>query len=116
MQFKAFKVTINSPEQSEGDVNAFLRGHRVLSVERHFCADQGGYWAILVEYAEEGHADKVRPAKRKERVPVTEELNEIEKSRFERFRKIRYEVSMERGIPAYAVFTDRELAILSRLE
>ena len=116
MQFKTFKVRINSPEQSEGDVNAFLRAHRVLSVERHFCPDQGGYWAILIEYAEDGHADAARPARRKERTSVIEELNETEKSRFEQYRRIRYDVSVERGVPAYAVFTDKELAILSRLE
>ena len=71
---------------------------------------------MIVEYAEEGHADIARPSKRRERVSVTDELNEIEKSRFERYRKIRYQVSVDRGVPAYAVFTDKELALLSSLE
>ena len=116
MQFKTFRITISSPERSEGELNAFLRGHRILSVDRHFCSDQGGYWALIVEYAEDGHADMVRPSKRRERASVTDELSDVEKARFERFRKKRYEVSLERGIPAYAIFTDKELAILSRLE
>ena len=116
MQLKTFRISITSPEQSEGEVNAFLRAHRILSAERHFCPDLGGYWAILVEYAEDGHADCARPARRRERTSVADELNEAEKVRFERYRKIRYDVSVERGVPAYAVFTDRELAILSRLE
>lgn len=116
MQFKTFRITITSPERSEGELNAFLRGHRILSVDRHFCSDQGGYWALIVEYAEDGHADMVRPSKRRERVSVTDELSENEKSRFERYRKIRYQVSVDRGVPAYAVFTDKELALLSRLE
>ena len=45
MQFKTFRITISSPERSEGELNAFLRGHRILSVERLFCSDQGGYWS-----------------------------------------------------------------------
>lgn len=116
MQFKSFRISISSPEQSEGDLNAFLRSHRILSVERHFCSDQGGFWAIIVEYAEDGHADVARPVKRRDRVSVSDELNVEEKLRFERYRKIRYNVSLERGVPAYAIFTDKELAILSRFE
>jgi hypothetical protein len=34
MQYKTFRITISSPERSEGELNAFLRGHRILSVER----------------------------------------------------------------------------------
>ena len=79
MQFKTFKINASSPELGEGDVNAFLRSHRILSVERYFSQDKGGYWALLVEYAEDGHADYARPVKRRERVPVTDELNDVEK-------------------------------------
>ena len=34
MQLKTFVIPVLSPERSEGDLNAFLRGHRVLYVER----------------------------------------------------------------------------------
>ena len=36
-------------EAAEEEVNKFLRSHRVLQLERHFVAEQGGYWAMLVD-------------------------------------------------------------------
>ena len=50
MQIKTFVLPVLSHEPIEEELNRFLRGHRVLQVERHFCPDSGGYWAILVEY------------------------------------------------------------------
>ena len=52
MQIKTFVLPVLSSECSEEELNRFLRGHRVLQVERHFCPDSGGYWAILVEYVD----------------------------------------------------------------
>ena len=62
MQFKTFRISISSPERSEGELNAFLRVHRVLTVERQLVNDgHGAYWAALVEYAEDVLADaKIR--------------------------------------------------------
>ena len=104
-----------SPELSEGDVNAFLRSHRVLRVERHLVDDDtGSYWAVLVEYAEDGHADNVPPARRRE---TKEDFNLTleEQERYERYRKMRNDVSMHKGVPPYVIFTNQELAILARI-
>ena len=115
MQLKSFRINISSPDFAESELNAFLRSHRVLSVERHFCPDQGGYWAVLVEWAESGHADGAVPARRNEN-NVKASLTDEELERFEKYRKIRLSASRSTGIPPYALFTDKELAALSRVE
>ena len=50
MQIKIFTLPVFSSERSEEDFNRFLRSHRILQVDRHFCPDNGGYWTFLVEY------------------------------------------------------------------
>lgn len=113
MQIKIFSVPVFGSSALEEEVNRFLRGHRVLQVERHFCADNGGYWAIFIEYAD--YAGDSAPANRKDKVDVTKNMTDEEKQRFEYFRKIRLDIAQRKSIPAYMVFTDAELAILAKI-
>ncbi len=112
MQIKIYSIPVFGDTALEEEVNRFLRGHRVLQVERHFCDDNGGYWAIFIEYAD--YAPNSAPANRKDKADVTREMNEEEKQRFEYFRKIRRDIAQQKSIPAYMVFTDAELAILAK--
>lgn len=113
MQIKTFSIPVFGNATLEEEVNRFLRGHRILQVERHFCADNGGYWAIFIEYAD--YAPDSAPASRKDKADATKDLNEEEKQRFDYFRKVRREIAMQKSIPAYMVFTDAELAILAKI-
>ena len=115
MQLKSFVIPVLSPERSEGDVNSFLRGHRVLRIERQLVNDMAGaYWAVLVEYAEDGHTDVVRPVRRSDNKEDFN-LSSDEMERYERYRNIRNKVSMQKGVPPYVIFTNQELAILARI-
>lgn len=80
MQIKIYSVPVFGGSALEEEVNRFLRGHRVLQVERHFCADNGGYWAIFIEYAD--YAGDSSPASRKDKADVTKDMNDYEKQRF----------------------------------
>ena len=40
MQVKTFILPVLSAERSEEELNRFLRAHRVLQMERHFCAEK----------------------------------------------------------------------------
>lgn len=113
MQIKIFAVPAFGDKSLEEEVNKFLRGHRIMQVERHFCPDNGGYWAIFIEYAD--YAPDSAPANRREKADATKELNEEEKQRFEYYRKVRRGIAQQKSIPAYMVFTDAELAILSKI-
>ena len=102
-------------QQTEEELNRFLRSHRVLQVERHFCADNGGYWALLVEYVDGDPVAEAPPAQRRERKDFSEGLSDDEKQRYESYKTVRRELAQQHSIPAYLVFTNEELAILARL-
>ena len=115
MQIKIFTLPISSSERSEDELNKFLRSHRVLKTEHHFCPDDGGYWTFLVEYLEGDPIAEVPPANRKERKDYSKELNDEEIERFEYFKKVRRELATKFSLPAYLIFTNEELAILAHV-
>lgn len=115
MQVKLFTIPVFGSEQLEEEMNRFLRSHRILQLERHFCSDDGGYWALLVEYVAGDPLAESPPSARRERKDYSEGLNDEEKGRFENYKAVRRELAQQLAIPAYLVFTNEELAILSRL-
>lgn len=115
MQVKLFTMPTFGGEAVEEELNKFLRSHRILQVERHFCAEQGGYWAMLVEYADGDPIAEAPPQGRRERKDPITTLSEEEKVRYNTYRDIRKELSQQNGVPPYLIFTNEELAILSRL-
>lgn len=114
MQIRLYTLPVFGSERIEEELNRFLRGHRILQVERHFCADNGGYWAIMIEYVDGDPVAEAPPANRRERKDFTEGLTEEEKQRFEQYKRIRKQLSDQHSIPAYLVFTNEELSILSK--
>ena len=113
MQIKTFTITPGFAERSEAEINLFLRSHRILRVENHFMEQNGGSWAVLVEYQDE-QPDAVSPvAKRRNRKDATEGMSDEQKERYERMRRIRSELSIQRSVPAYVIFTNDELALLA---
>lgn len=115
MQIKIFTLPVIGSEQMEEDANKFLRSHRVMTVDRQFCAEQGGYWSLLVSYQENGTVQGV-PASRTGKIDYREVLPPEAFGRFARYREIRKEVAAQQGIPAYAVFTDEELSQIAQME
>ena len=115
MQIKLFTMPVFGGEQVEEEVNKFLRSHRVLQLERHFVADQGGYWAMLVEYTGGDPIAEAPPQGRRERKDVSVDMSDEVKERFNLYRDVRKELAGQRGIPPYLVFTNEELAILAHL-
>ena len=115
MQIKLFTLPIFDCEHSEEEMNKFLRSHRILQTERHFCPDNGGYWAILVEYMDGEPTAESPVAYRKEKKDFSEGMTDEEKKRYENFKKIRRELATSRSIPAYMIFTNEELAILAKI-
>ena len=111
MQIRTFKIPLGGGEVEE-ELNRFLRGHRVLKVDRAFCLDGSGYLAVCVEYME-GKNEGTAETKTAKRDPA-KDLSDEERLRFEAFRKIRRDLATERKLPAYMIFTDADLATLAR--
>lgn len=115
MQIKTFLIPVHSPERSEGDMNAFLRSHRVLRVERNFVPTDGGYWAVLVEYADVDPVHEAPPVTRREKKDYSKELTAEAYQRYLVYRDRRRQLATEHSVPAYLIFTNEELAILAQL-
>jgi hypothetical protein len=53
MRLKVLIVPVKSLAEAEGEMNAFLRSHRVLAVKKEFVPDgENSFWAFCVEYLE----------------------------------------------------------------
>lgn len=115
MQVKVFTLPVLNAEAVEEEVNKFLRAHRVMTVDRQFCPDHGGYWTLFVTYQDSG-AVAGQPTSRANKVDYREVLSPEVFGRFAHLREIRKEVAARNNIPAYAVFTDEELSQIAQME
>lgn len=115
MQIKLYTIPVFGSEAIEEELNRFLRGHRILQLERHFCADNGGYWAIMIEYVDGDPIAEAPPANRRERKDFSEGLSDEEKMRFEHYKTIRKDLANRLSLPAYLIFTNEELALLAKI-
>lgn len=116
MQVKIFSIPVVGGEVLNEELNAFLRSRKILQVEQQLVQQSdGAYWSFCVRYID-GHASKSAGSRRKVRKDYKQELSPEAFARFTRLRAIRKQIAQDEAIPAFAVFTDEELAGLARLE
>lgn len=98
-------------------MNRFLRGHQVLRVHREFLpgGSSSACWCFCVEYEETANVGGGRFLADRKRVDYKEVLKEAAFAVFSRLRAARKQIAEEEGIPAYAVFTDEQLAGMTEL-
>jgi superfamily II DNA helicase RecQ len=112
MQIKIISVPAIGGEGLNDDLNRFLRSKRVLQVDSQLVTDgQGAFWTFCIKYLNEEPSDRERFKK-----DFRQEMDEASFERFNRLREIRKQIARKEVIPAYAVFTDQELAALARIE
>jgi superfamily II DNA helicase RecQ len=114
MQIKIFTIPITDNGIVQEEMNKFLRGHKVLEVTQEFYQSQSGAaWCFSVKYIETpaSYAQNTRKAK----IDYRDELDEATFNIFAKLRQNRKTIAEENGIPAYAVFTDAELAEIAKL-
>ena len=115
MQIKVFTIPVTSPWAMEEEANKFLRSHRVMTVDRQFTEEGGGYWTLFVTY-QDSQVGATGSAQSEKKVDYREVLSTDEFVRFARYRDLRKELARQQGIPAYAIFTDEEMAQIARME
>lgn len=117
MQMKFFDVSMFQINDVESQLNLFLRSHKIISVEKHFYIQDGiGHWAILVEYLNAIQTSNATTQEKKPKVDYKQVLDEVTFEKFSKLREARKKLSTEDAVPAYMVFTDAELASISKLE
>jgi len=117
MQYRSFTIPVyeSETEAATDDLNRFLRTVRVLQVERQFHA-QDRVWYLLVEYQEGTSGDNSGRGGRKHRIDYRAVLEPEQFVIFDRLRSWRKAQAEKEKIPAYAIFTNEQLAAISRLE
>lgn len=108
MQLRFFTIPVHDTEDPAAELNRFLAAHRVLAIDRQLVPDgASSVWAICVAFDEGG----ARPAAaRRGKTDFKEVLSEPEFAVFARLRALRKEMAEREGVPAYALFTNDQLA------
>lgn len=114
MEIQIFTLPLlPQPEQLE-ELNHFLRSHRVVDIRKEMAmADGGNVWTFCITYLQTT-ANSTFGQVRTGKIDYKDVLDEDTFNRFSVLRKIRKTIADEEAVPAYAVFTDAELAELSK--
>jgi len=114
MQIKLFQIPLIDDGTAQAEINRFLAGHKVLEVEQQFFQNEkGACWSFCVRYLANAVLDTSGSFKGKKdyRALLPEHVFHI----FSSLREIRKQLANEDAVPAYAVFTDEELASIASL-
>ena len=106
-QICTFFVPIIDGGESQNELNAFLRGHRVLSIEKAFAGDG---WAFCIEWLESASSQVGNVTAKSRRIDYREVLDEETFARFVKLREKRKLVAQEFGVPVYMIMTDAQMA------
>jgi superfamily II DNA helicase RecQ len=111
MPFKHIALNALEPGSGEGELNAFLTAHRIINVNGKLVEREDGcWWVYQVQYA-----DGTVPAGAKGtgvRIDYRETLPPEEFALFAKLRDMRKAISDKEGCPAFAVFTNEQLAAM----
>jgi len=110
-QYVSFFVSPFSEKSVTDELNAFLKSHRIINVEKRLIdGERGTGWVFLVEYASEGVKNTTNASS--QRIDYREVLNPAEYALYDKLRNLRKEIAEKSGIPVYAVFTNDQLAAM----
>jgi len=114
IQLKYFVISASGDQAAEEALNRFLRGHQVLQVQQEFVADgANSVWYVAVRYAQAGFG---RGGSERSGIDYKDELEPEAFARFVELKKRRKLIAEAENLPAFAVFTDKELAGIAVLE
>lgn len=117
MQIKIFTIPLFGGNEHVEEMNRFLRGNKVVDITKAL-VHQGdvSYWAFCVTYLE-GVMPKTQPSfEKKGKIDYKQILDESQFARFAVMREARKRLAEDDAVPAFAVFTDAELAELAKME
>lgn len=116
MPYKFFILPIQDLGRAEAELNAFVRGHTVLSVAQHW-VDQGptSFWSFCVDYVESGGTGSTggspsRGGRQRERVDYRVKLGEERFQLYMKLSDLRKELSQADGVPLYNIFNNEQMS------
>ena len=119
MQIKVFNVPIGASESFVEELNHFLRANNIVEVRKDLAmVDGNSCWTFCITYQPKGQTGEPfsRSGNSRDKVDYKEVLKPDVFERFAAMRKIRKQLAERDAVPAFAVFTDAELAELAKPE
>lgn len=118
MQIKIFDILASASEQDVDVVNKFIRGHKVVDIDKQFyvSSDNVAHWSLCLTYINSTPLQQqTAQFEKREKIDYKEVLSPEDFEKFAKLRWIRKQLAANDAIPAYAVFTDAELAQIAQL-
>lgn len=108
-----FSVPAQASTAEQEEMNKFLRGHRILEVQQQYDT-QRAFWTFAISYLDTsvGKTNYVQENK----IDWKAELDPAVYERFARLRERRKVIANDEKLPAFAVFTDKELVEIAKQE
>ena len=119
MQIKIITIPALDSEAFSVEMNTFLRSHKIIDIEKQFFSGtNGAYWSFCIRYfdSSQNRVQGQHGTTKRKKVDYKEVLDDATFAIFAKLRELRKTISQQEAIPAYAIFTDSELAEISKLE
>lgn len=117
MQYRVFSIPILGGEGEQEQMNRFLRSVRVVETRKELVTvDMGCFWTFCITFlplyggkpTDERKNSREETAKKREQLEAS--MSEDERARFSLLCNVRTSIAHEESVPAFAVFTNKELA------
>ncbi|MGE3536063.1 MAG: HRDC domain-containing protein [Candidatus Tectimicrobiota bacterium] len=117
MKLRFFAIPAAMPEGAQEDMDRFCATHRVIHLEKHLVdAGERSYWAVCISYLEPAQPQPGSGSllTRRGKTDYRDVLDEQEFALFAQLRSLRKTLADQDSIPAYALFTNEQLAAMVR--
>lgn len=115
MQIKIFNIPVGAEDNQTEELNHFLRANKIIDIKKDLATVGGNScWTFCVTYMLGNRPAESEIAQHGKKIDYKEVLEPEVFERFSELRKIRKEVAEKEAVPAFAVFTDTELAEMSK--
>jgi superfamily II DNA helicase RecQ len=110
-EYASFFISPFGETSVADELNAFLRSHRIVNVEKKLIdGERGTGWVFLVEYGNEQQNRQNQSGG--PRIDYREVLTPEEYAVFDKLRALRKDLADKAGVPVYTVFTNEHLAAM----
>lgn len=120
MQIRIFTLPLLPDAKDVEELNHFLRSNKIVDIKKDLAmVDGNSFWTFCITYMLSSHNNSDSTSSsgnRHSKVDYKEVLDEAAFARFAKMRKLRKQIAESEAVPAYAVFTDAELAEMAKLE
>lgn len=116
MQIKIFSIPIGGDESAIEEMNLFLRANKIVDIRKELATIGGNScWTFCITYILNNNPQAIKN-NGENKIDYKEVLPPDIFERFSALRKLRKQIADNDAVPAYAVFTDAELAEIAKLD